>query len=62
MSDGIPAVGRRNNSVHLCLWADVQQHSIVLSTLTLAPLLFATRAFLHAHLVKKRGFLVLLMG
>ena len=61
MSDGIPAVGRRNNSMHLWLWGDVQQHSIVLSTLTVALLLLAACAFLPAHLVKKR-LLVLLMG
>jgi len=34
MSEGIPAKVRRNNSIHLWLWRDVQRHGIVLSTLT----------------------------
>ena len=57
MSDGIPAVVRRNNSIHPWLWEDVQQHSIVLSTLTTA--LFAACPLVPAHLVTK-GFSVLL--
>jgi hypothetical protein len=61
MRDGIPAVVRRNNSIHRWLWRGVQQHSIVLSTLRAALLLFAARAFLPAHQVK-RGFLVPLMS
>jgi hypothetical protein len=54
MRDGIPAVVRRNNSIHLWLWRGVQQHSIVLSTLRAVLLLFAARALLPADQVKKR--------
>ncbi len=53
MSDGIPAVVRRNNSIHFWLWGDVQQHGIVLSTLTAALLLFAVCALVPAHPVTK---------
>jgi hypothetical protein len=56
MSDGIPAVVRRNNSIHPWLWEDVQQHSIVLSTLTAALLLSAACTLIPAHLVTKRLF------
>ena len=56
MRDGIPAVVRHTNSLHRWLWGDTQQHSIVLSTLTAALLLFAARALLPAHQVKKRLF------
>ena len=56
MRDGIPAVVRRNNSIHRWLWRGVQQHSIVLSTLTAVLFLFAPCAFLPAHQVKKRLF------
>ena len=48
MRDGIPVVIRRNNSIHLWLWGDVQHHSIVLSNLPVVLLLFATYAFLPA--------------
>ena len=58
MRDGIPAVVRRTNSIHLRLWGGVRQHSIVLPTLRAALLLFAARALLPAE----RGFLVLLMS
>ena len=53
MRDGIPAVARHNNSLHTWLWGDTQQHSIVLSTLTAALLLFAACAFLPAHQEKE---------
>jgi len=56
MRDGIPAVIRRHNSIHLWLWGDVQQHSTVLSNLPAALLLFAARVLLPAHQVKKRLF------
>jgi hypothetical protein len=56
MRDGIPAVVRRNNSIHRWLWRGMQQHSIVLSTLTAVLFLFAPCAFLPAHQVKKRLF------
>ncbi len=56
MSDGIPAKVRRNNSIHYWLWRDVQQYSIVLSTLTAALLLFAACTLVPAHLVKKMLF------
>ena len=56
MRDGIPAVVRHTNSFHRWLWGDMQQHRIVLSTLIAALLLFAARALLPAHQVKKRLF------
>ena len=56
MRDGIPAVVRHTNSLHRWLWGDTQQHSIVLSTLTVTLLLFAARALLPAHQVKQRLF------
>jgi len=56
MRDGIPVVIRRNNSIHLWLWGDVQHHSIVLSNLPVVLLLFATYAFLPVHQVKTRLF------
>jgi hypothetical protein len=54
MSEGIPAVVRRNNSIHLWLWGDVQWHSIVLSTLTSVLFLFAACIIVPAHFVTKR--------
>ena len=55
MCNGILALARHNNSLHTWLWGDTQQHSIVLSTLTAALLLFAACAFLPAH-QEKRDF------
>ena len=56
MRDGIPVVIRRNNSIHLWLWGDVQHHSIVLSNLPAVLFPFAACAFLPVHQVKKRLF------
>jgi hypothetical protein len=51
MSEGIPAVVRRTNSIH---WGDVQRHSIILSTFTSALLLFAASTLVPAYFVTKR--------
>jgi hypothetical protein len=56
MRDGISAVARRNNSIHLHLWGGVQQHSVVLSTLRAALFLFAIRVLPPAHHIKKKIF------
>jgi len=52
MSEGIPAVGRRNTSIHLWLWGD--PHSIVLSTLISALLLFTACTLVPTQFVTKR--------
>ena len=57
MNEGIPAVVRRNNSIYLWLWGDVQWRSIVLSTLTSALFLFAVCTLVPAHFVTKRLFM-----
>jgi hypothetical protein len=54
MSEGIPAVVRRNNSIHLWLWGDVQWHSNLLSLLTSGLFLFAVCILVPAHFVTKR--------
>jgi hypothetical protein len=56
MRHGISALVRHNISIRLWLWRGGHQHSIVLSTLRAALLLFAARALVPADQVKKTLF------